>query len=273
MNNSSPLLSLENLSVEFSSKEQNFQAVKELNLKIYPGEVVAPVGESGSGKTITSLSIMNLLPENARINGGTINFSGKNKSIIFQEPMTSLNPLIKIGKQIEESGLCHGMTKPQANSQAEKLAALTGLENTRRIFNCYPHELSGGMRQRVMIASALMTNPELLIADEPTTALDVSTQNKILSIFQSLKREFNTSLLLITHDFTVVKKLCTRIYIMYKGQIVEEGQTKEVLENPQHPYTKALIDSIPDAKKRLKNLPGFLDKLASGNFYGEWQNE
>lgn len=178
--------------------------------------------------------------------------------------MTSLNPLIKIGRQIQESGLCHGMTKQQARTKAEKLAKLTGLENTGRIFNCYPHELSGGMRQRAMIASALMTNPELLIADEPTTALDVSTQNKILSIFQNLKNEFNTSLLLITHDFTVVKKLCTRIYIMYKGEIVEEGPTTEVLQNPRHPYTKALINSIPDAKKRNTKLPVL---------FGDWQNE
>lgn len=264
MNSSTRLLNIQNLTVEFSSKERQFQAVKNLNLKIYSGEFVALVGESGSGKTITSLSIMNLLPENAKKTGGTIDFAGKNKSIIFQEPMTSLNPLIKIGRQIQESGLCHGMTKQQARTKAEKLAKLTGLENTRRIFNCYPHELSGGMRQRAMIASALMTNPELLIADEPTTALDVSTQNKILSIFQNLKNEFNTSLLLITHDFTVVKKLCTRIYIMYKGEIVEEGPTTEVLQNPRHPYTKALINSIPDAKKRNTKLPVL---------FGDWQNE
>ena len=264
MNSQKSLLKIENLSVEFCSSKKKFTAVKNVNLEIFPGEFVALVGESGSGKTITSLSIIDLLPENAKITEGTITFTGKNKSIIFQEPMTSLNPLLKIGKQIEESALIKGISKQEAHNQAEKLAKMTGLEDTKKIFNCYPHELSGGMRQRVMIASALMTNPELLIADEPTTALDVSTQNKILSIIQNLKIEFNTALLLITHDFTVVKKLCSRIYIMYKGKIVETGKTEEILKAPQHPYTKALIDSIPDAKRRHEKLPVH---------FGEWQNE
>lgn len=253
------LLSVQNLSVEFSQEGKSFTAIKNVNIKIFPGEFVALVGESGSGKTITSLSITNLLPETAKITSGKINFLGNNKSIIFQEPMTSLDPLMKAGKQIEESGILHGMTKPQAHKKAVSLARLTGLEDTERIFNCYPHELSGGMRQRIMIASALMTDPELLIADEPTTALDVSTQNQILKVIQNLKEEFNTALLLITHDFTVVKKLCSRIYIMYKGQIVEEGETKEILRNPKHPYTKALIDSIPDARNRHKKLPSHFD--------------
>ncbi len=256
-----PLLTIENLSISFEKNSDNkaskFFAVKNLNLKIFPGEFVALVGESGSGKSMTSLSIMNLLPENAKTESGKIEFSGKNKSIIFQEPMTSLNPLIKTGRQIEESALIKGMSKIEAHEKALKIAKLVGLENTDRIFNSYPHELSGGMRQRIMIAGALMTDPELLIADEPTTALDVSTQNKILELIKSLKENFNTSLLMITHDFSVVKKLCSRIYIMYKGQIVEEGETEKILSFPQHPYTKALINSIPDAKKRSQKLPVF----------------
>ena len=253
------LLNIQNLSVEFGS---HF-AVKNANIRIFPGEFVALVGESGSGKTVTSLSIMNLLPENAKVTG-KIEFNGKNKSMIFQEPMTSLNPLIKAGRQIEESALLHGLSKKEAHEKALKIAKLAGLTNTDRIFNSWPHELSGGMRQRVMIASALMTDPELLIADEPTTALDVSTQNKILELIQNLRQNFNTSLLMITHDFSVVKKLCSRIYIMYKGQIVEEGETRQILENPKHPYTKALIDAIPDAKKRNRELPSFSDGNSGG---------
>lgn len=254
------LLSVQNLSVEFSQEGKSFAALKSVSLKIFPGEFVALIGESGSGKTMTSLSIMDLLPEKATITSGKISFLGKNKSIIFQEPMTSLNPLIKAGKQIEESGIIHGMTKQEAHKKAVSLAHLTGLADTDRIFNCYPHELSGGMRQRIMIASALMTNPELLIADEPTTALDVSTQNQIMQIFKGLKKEFNTALLLITHDFTIVKKLCGRIYIMYKGQIIEEGKTEEILNAPKHPYTKALIESIPDARNRGKKLPSLFEQ-------------
>lgn len=254
-----PVLEISNLTVQFNSNGNNFKAVDNISLKINPGEFVALVGESGSGKTMTSLSIMNLLPEEATVSG-KIEFNGKNKSIIFQEPMTSLNPLIKAGKQIEEAGTASHMSKEKAHAKAVELAELTGLSDTKRIFDCYPHELSGGQRQRVMIASALMTDPELLIADEPTTALDVSTQSEILEIIKNLNKKSGTSLLLITHDFTVIKKLCKRIYIMYKGKIVEEGDAFQIFNNPRHPYTKALLNSIPDYSKRGKKLPSYFEQ-------------
>lgn len=254
------LLKIRNLKVEFSSKQKTFQVLKGINLEVKKGEFVALVGESGSGKSMTALSIMNLLPESAKTTAGTIDFSGKNKSIIFQEPMTSLNPLIKIKKQIEESALVAGTEHSMAEKKARELAKMTGLLDTDRILNSYPYELSGGMRQRVMIASALMTNPELLIADEPTTALDISTQNEILKIFCDLKQQFNTALLLITHDFSVVKKICERIYIMYKGQIVEQGSIEKIFSSPEHPYTQALLNSIPNAKNRNKKLPLYFEQ-------------
>lgn len=260
-----PILSIKNLTVEFEppksrAREKPLRAVDSVNLEVFPGEFVALVGESGSGKTMTSLSIMNLLPEHAKITAGEIEFSGKNKSVIFQEPMTSLNPLMKVGKQITEWATEKGMTKHDAEQKARELAGLIGLKNTQRIFNSYPHELSGGMRQRIMIAGALMTNPELLIADEPTTALDVSTQNEILKIIGTLNKNFKTALLLITHDWTVVQKTCSRIYIMYKGKIVEEGGTEEILSSPKHPYTKALLSAIPTPQKRGRKLPCYFEQ-------------
>ncbi len=253
------LLEIKDLTIEFPSDNGSFKATDKINISVNAGEFVALVGESGSGKTMTSLSIMNLLPESARISEGVITFNGNGKSMIFQEPMTCLNPLLKIGRQIEESAIIKGVSKSDAHTKALELAKLTDLKDPEHLFNCYPHQLSGGMRQRVMIASALMTNPELLIADEPTTALDVSTQNEILKIIKDLNQKFNTALLLITHDFTVVKKMCSRVYIMYKGKIVEEGPTDRIFTSPKHPYTKALIDSIPDPSKKRTKLPSYFD--------------
>ncbi len=261
------LLEIKNLSVDIGSAH----ILKNISLSVAEGEFVALVGESGSGKTMTSLSIMHLLPESAQIKSGEISFSseeilnipsrqfrkisGKEISMIFQEPMTSLNPLIKVGKQIEESGLIHGMTREQAAQKKEELMKLSGFTDTKRVSSSYPHELSGGMKQRVMIASSLMNTPKLLIADEPTTALDVSTQEEIIGILRSLKQNSSTSMLLITHDFSVVKKLCSRVYVMFEGRIVEENTTEQIFKSPKHPYTKALIDSIPDFSKRGKELP------------------
>lgn len=254
------LFQINHLSVDYSLGQKKLSILQDISLSIDEGEFVALVGESGSGKTITSLATMHLLPDNINIKGGEILFrdkkissmtekefrsiSGKDISMIFQEPMTSLNPLIRVGKQIEESGLVHGMSKKEARSRAMELASQSGLTDTARILASFPHELSGGMKQRIMIASALMNEPQLLIADEPTTALDVSTQEEIITILQKLRHQKKIAMLLITHDFSVVKKLCSRVYIMYKGKIVESASTEEVFKNPKHEYTKALIDAI-----------------------------
>lgn len=283
------LLKIENLSVEIYSPKKTkknlseqdaFHVLNKINLSIKEGEFVALVGESGSGKTMTSLSIMHLLPELAEISEGKIFFkgkeissmkqkefseiSGKDISMIFQEPMTSLNPLIKVGKQIEETGLCHGMSKLEAKEKCRELLKLSGFSDIDRVIGAYPHELSGGMKQRIMIASALMNTPELLIADEPTTALDVSTQEEIIKILQKLKKNSNISMLLITHDFSVVKKLCSKVYVMFEGRIVEENSMEGIFKNPEHPYTKALMDSIPDYSKRKEELPLY--------FKGDFEN-
>lgn len=265
------LFQIKNLSVGFSQNGRQTQILDDVSLSVDEGEFVALVGESGSGKTMTSLATMHLLPENIRINGGEIilgekklssmsenefrAISGKEISMIFQEPMTSLNPLIKVGRQIEESGLVHGMTKSEAGKRAEELAMQAGLSDTERVLSSFPHELSGGMKQRIMIASSLVNQPKLLIADEPTTALDVSTQEEIIHILQDLRKTKKVAMLLITHDFSVVRKLCSRVYIMYKGKIVEQNTVEEIFKNPQHEYTKALIDSIPALDKKGEKLP------------------
>ena len=267
------LLQIDRLSLDYNSREKKIPILKDISLSVDEGEFVALVGESGSGKTMTAMSVMHLLPENMRISAGEIrlgeklisgmdekefrSISGKEISIIFQEPMTSLNPLIRVGKQIEETALVHGVEKETAQKKAAELARLTGLTDTERILRSFPHELSGGMKQRIMIASSLMNNPRLLIADEPTTALDVSTQEEIIGILQNLRKTHNIAMLLITHDFSVVRKLCSRVYIMYKGKIVESASTEEIFKNPKHEYTKALIEAIPTAAKRNQKLPVF----------------
>ena len=265
------LFEINHLGAASFSRSQVNPILKDVSLAVDEGEFTALVGESGSGKSMTALSVMHLLPEKIRVTGGEVrlggkvissmaerefrSISGKEISIVFQEPMTSLNPLMKAGRQIEEAGLIHGLSKNEARARAEELARLTGLLDTERILNSFPHELSGGMKQRIMIAMALMNNPRLLIADEPTTALDVLTQEEIIGILQNLRKTQKTAMLLITHDLSVVKKLCSRVYIMYKGQIVEQGLTKEIFENPQNNYTKALIEAIPALAKRNKKLP------------------
>ena len=267
------LLQIDRLSLDYNSHEKKIPILKDISLSVDEGEFVALVGESGSGKTMTAMSVMHLLPENMRISAGEIrlgeklisgmdekefrSISGKEISIIFQEPMTSLNPLIRVGKQIEETALVHGVEKETAQKKAAELARLTGLTDTERILRSFPHELPGGMKQRIMIASSLMNNPRLLIADEPTTALDVSTQEEIIGILQNLRKTHNIAMLLITHDFSVVRKLCSRVYIMYKGKIVESASTEEIFKNPKHEYTKALIEAIPTAAKRNQKLPVF----------------
>lgn len=275
-----PLLEVKNLCVEFSEKK--IRAIEDVRIKIFPGEFVALVGESGCGKTLTASAIMNVLPQNAKISDGEIIFaqdeqisksetsstknileldeksrreiSGKNISMIFQDPAAALDPLCTCGRQIEESATVHGVPKNQAREQAKKIIAKTGLCDIARIYKSFPHELSGGQKQRVLIAAALINSPQLLIADEPTSALDATLQKEILQTILNLNKELKTSLLLITHDFSIVKKICARVYVMYAGRIIESGATEEVLQNPLHPYTEALLRAIPNSAKKGEKL-------------------
>lgn len=268
-----PLLEINNLSINFENDAKITKAVDDISLNIYPGEFVALAGESGSGKTMTALSILQLLPETAIMKSGRIifnscnlstisdkerkNITGKDISIIFQDPLVSLNPLMKVGKQITECGTAHGMSRKDAVERACELLEQTGFKDCKRVFNSYPHELSGGMKQRIMICAALMNRPKLLIADEPTTALDASIQTEILNIISRLNKLYGTSLLLISHDLSVVSKLCSRIYVMLNGRIIENGKTQEVISNPSHPYTRALVNAIPSYEKKGNRLETF----------------
>ena len=275
-----PLLEVKNLCVDFSDKK--VRAIEDVCIKIFSGEFVALVGESGCGKTLTASAIMNVLPQSAKISKGEILFaqdeqnsknenslvknileldeksrreiSGKNISIIFQDPSAALDPLCTCGRQIEESAIVHGMPKKAAREQAKKIMAKTGLRDIERIYKSFPHELSGGQKQRVLIAAALINSPRLLIADEPTSALDATLQKEILQTILNLNKELKTSLLLITHDFSIVKKICARVYVMYAGHIIESGATEEVLQNPLHPYTEALLRAIPKAANKSEKI-------------------
>jgi len=271
------LLKVKNLKTQFKVKGGLVNAVDGVDFDIEKGEVVAIVGESGSGKSVTSLSIMGLIPNPpGKVIDGEILFNGEdllkkskkelqqirgNKiSMIFQEPMTSLNPVYTIGKQISETLIKHkGMNKKDAEKEAVKMLELVGIPSPEKRIKDYPHQLSGGMRQRVMIAMALACSPELLIADEPTTALDVTIQAQILDLMLKLKEKFNTSIMLITHDLGVVAEVADRVVVMYCGKVVEKAPVIELFENPMHPYTIGLLHSIPkidEDKDILFMIPG-----------------
>src|SRR6478672_6813000 len=261
-----PLVEVRDLSVRFAAGPVSVDAVNHVSFKIAKGEIVALVGESGSGKTVSALSIMRLLNyPSASHPSGEIIFSGKDLlkapgnvmreirgekiSIIFQEPMTSLNPLHTIHKQVGEiMRLHHGPDETATRARVIELLGKVGLDNPERRLNAYPHQLSGGQRQRVMIAMALANEPDLLIADEPTTALDVTIQAQILELLKSLQRELGMAMLLITHDLGVVRRMADRVYVMSKGEIVEQGRTADVFERPQHPYTRHLMSAEPKGK-------------------------
>ena len=276
-----PVLDVENLTVEFPAGDLLCPAVKGLSLQVEPGEMVALVGESGCGKTVTALTAMGLQPENAKITSGAVRFQGtellglseeqrnqyrgKQISMIFQEPMTALNPLMKVGKQIREAAVTHGMSRQEAKQETLSMMEWVGLPDAKRLYHEYPHRLSGGMRQRVMIAMALINRPALLIADEPTTALDVTIQAQIMELIRRMNRELGTAVLLISHDLGVIRRMCSRVYILYAGQVVESGPVKEVLSRPIHPYTKGLVASIPSPEKRggrLRPIPGTVSSLS-----------
>ena len=260
------LLQLKNLYVSFKTQNENFDAVKNLSLTVNKGETVALVGESGSGKSVTALSILNLLPESAlSCTGGEILLNGKDLkkytkdeiikirgniiSMIFQEPMTSLNPLHTIEKQIGEVIKLHEkFSSAKLEEKVLDLLETVGLDDAKRRCKAFPHELSGGQRQRVMIAIALANKPDLLIADEPTTALDVTIQSQILSLLKSLQKKLGMAMLLITHDLSIVKKMADKVCVMKNGEIIESSETKKLFQFPSHKYTKMLIDSEPEPK-------------------------
>jgi peptide/nickel transport system ATP-binding protein len=271
------ILEIKNLKTYFFKKDQALPAVDGVDLTIKKGETLAVVGESGCGKSMTSLSIMRLVPgPGGRIVDGQIFYNGTDLltlseeemcevrgneiAMIFQEPMTSLNPVLTIGDQLTETLRLHlKMSRSEAWEKATELLKLVGFARAKQIMDDHPHRLSGGMRQRVMIAMAMACNPKLLIADEPTTALDVTIQAQILELMKDVRDKFETSILLITHDLGVVAEMADRVVVMYAGKVVEEGTVGEIFESPQHPYTKGLLASIPsleEKKERLYSIKG-----------------
>lgn len=272
------LLEVKNLRTYFHTEDGVVPAVDGVSFHIKPGETLGVVGESGCGKSVTSISILRLIPNVSGkiMEGSEILFEGQDLlklsekemrsvrgndiSMIFQEPMTSLNPVMKIGKQLSEVLKLHQKKTPEeARSIAIEMLTLVGIPRPEKIVDEYPHSLSGGMRQRVMIAMALACNPKLLIADEPTTALDVTIQAQILNLMRKLKVEFNASVMLITHNLGVVAETCQRVIVMYAGKVVEEGSVFEIFEEPKHPYTIGLLNSMPKldgAHNLLDSIPG-----------------
>ena len=259
---SETILSIENLRIHFETFAGEVQAIRGVNLKLEKGETLALVGESGSGKSVTAKSVMKLLSNNAVVKEGSITFKGENileKSerdmqsirgkkiaMVFQDPMTSLDPTMKIGKQITEVIIKHEKaSKEEANKRAEELLELVGIPNAKERMKQYPHQFSGGQRQRIVIAIALACNPDVLIADEPTTALDVTIQAQILELLKELQQQFQMAIIFITHDLGVVANVADRVAVMYAGKVVEVGTADEVFYNPQHPYTWGLLRSMP----------------------------
>lgn len=267
-----PLLKVQNLKTYFYSDQKETPAVDGVSFEIDKGETLSIVGESGSGKSVTSLSILQLLPKpHGKIIGGEVLFKGENLvtksdgeirkirgndiSMIFQEPMTSLNPVYTVGNQIVEVLVLHQkLSKKEAKKKAIDMLTLVGIPSADQRVNQYPHQLSGGMRQRVMIGMALACNPDLLIADEPTTALDVTTQAQILDLMNDLKTKLDTSILLITHDLGVVAEAADKVAVMYLGRIVEYADVETFFESPKHPYSRGLIQSMPSLKDRVARL-------------------
>ena len=257
------MLEIKNLQTKFRTDNGEITVLDGVSFQINKGETIGVVGESGCGKSVTSLSIMGLLPRTAQITRGEILYKGENLvgyskdqmrkvrgkeiAMIFQEPMTSLNPVYTIGAQIMELVLNHtDMNKKQAKEHAIQMLKLVGIPRAEEIVDEYPHQLSGGMRQRVMIAMAMSCSPSLLVADEPTTALDVTIQAQILDLMRELQQKSDMTIMLITHDLGVVAEMCDRVVVMYAGQVVEEAEVEKLFETPKHPYTVGLLGSIPD---------------------------
>jgi oligopeptide transport system ATP-binding protein len=269
-----PLLSVRDLHVEFSTRRGTVHAVNGIDFDIAPGETLGIVGESGCGKSVTSLAVLGLLSRNGRVTSGEAVFAGRNLlrqsdrrlrqvrgreiAMIFQDPMTSLNPVLTIGRQIREALETHfGLKRKEAEVRAAELIDRVGIPSARARLRDYPHQFSGGMRQRAMIAMALACEPKLLIADEPTTALDVTIQAQILDLLRGLVAEENAALILITHDLGVVAGMCERVNVMYAGMFMETGSADQLFGSPRHPYTLGLLQSVPrlDAARRARLQP------------------
>lgn len=281
---SEPLIAFNHLSISFASEQGRVRAVQDVSFTIQAGQTIGVVGESGCGKSVTAMSLMGLLPpQAARIDGGQILFQGHDLlrlkpskmadlrgnelAMIFQEPMTALNPVLTIGEQLCEPLIRHRGESPKVAWQhATQMITDVGLARAESLMSCYPHQLSGGMLQRIMIAMALSCQPKLLIADEPTTALDVTVQAQILRLLRDQARAQQMALMLITHDLGVIAQMAEHVVVMYAGRIVEQGPTADVLRNPLHPYTKGLIASRPvpgERRRRLYSIPGQVPDLAA----------
>ncbi|MCU1245133.1 MAG: oligopeptide/dipeptide transporter, ATPase subunit [Acidobacteria bacterium] len=280
-----PLLEVRNLRTSFFTGDGVVHAVDDVSFSVRKGEALALVGESGCGKSVTAASIMRLVAPPGRITGGAIHFKGKNLAdlserdmrkirgddiaMVFQEPMTSLNPVFRIGAQVAEAIRIHrDVSKKEAWRMAGEMLELVSIPDPVKRLDDYPHQLSGGMRQRVMIAMALSCDPELLIADEPTTALDVTIQAQIMELLANLQQKLGLAILLITHDLGVVAEFCERVIVMYTGRVVEEAPVRELFANPGHPYTRGLLHSLPnvsaaDAPRRLPTIKGMVPSLTA----------
>ena len=279
-----PLLRVENLSVSFRSERGTLRAVENLSFALQPGEILSVVGESGSGKSLTSLAVMGLIDDPNAVLSGSIRYKGRELmglsrrelrgvrgdeiAMIFQDPMTAMTPVHTVGWQIAEQIRAHSkLTKRQARARAVDLLGEMGMPNPELQVDRYPHQLSGGMRQRAMIAMALSCNPSLLIADEPTTALDVTVQAQILRLVEQLRRDHGSSIVFITHDMGVVAEVADRVMVMYAGKVVERGPKPDVFARPGHPYTAGLLDSIPpmagEKPRRLPAIPGAPPSIAN----------
>ena len=282
MENNNNVLEIRDLNSYFFTEKGVAPAVDGLDLDIPKGKIIGLVGESGCGKSMTAKFIMGLLKYPGRVAGGSIRFEdqdltrlsdkelrkicGNDISMIFQEPMTSLNPGLKVGRQVRETLLVHNptMSKAEAKQRVVEMFQRVGIPEAEKRYDCYPHELSGGLRQRVMIAMAMVCKPKLLIADEPTTALDVTIEAQILRLMKELRDETGMSVLIITHNMGVVAEICDYVYVMYAGKIMEQAETFELFDHTMHPYTKGLLDSIPrigQNAERLHTIPGVVPNL------------
>lgn len=281
---SDTVLEVKNLVTTFRINKKEYPVIRDISFEIHENETLCMVGESGCGKSVTTLSIMGLLPENGAVRSGSIKLCGeellgmsprqlgqvrgKKMGMIFQEPMTSLNPVFPVGRQIMESFMIHqGLDKKAARARTIEMIRLVGIPSPEKVVDEYPHELSGGMRQRIMIAMALACRPKILIADEPTTALDVTIQAQIMHLLRDLKEQTGTAIILITHDLGVVAQIAQNVLVMYAGQAVEYAPVRDIYKDPLHPYTRGLLESIPKLHEEVETLASIPGMVPAPNAY------